>query len=237
MNHYCENCANEIPEGLDACPDCGTPVIPDEPVKKNTYSKAPIVATLFICIIVFAVLFGKYSLQEKTEHVYIPEPVQINMMMPQTIAVSGKKGDVKVILMAEYTVEGIVKGKKKYSDYQSQISTYDFALAWGDLNTKDIDEHISYSQSGRWYYYRYPDCPVNGDYISDHSANVHLIHSDSSVLTMLKDINKGDYVRLEGYLVNVIFEDYTWRSSLVRTDTGGGSCEVMYVTAAEVIGE
>ena len=116
------------------------------------------------------------------------------------------------------------------------MSVYDFALAWGDLNKKEIDQHIKYSQSGRWYRYRFPyDSPVSGQYIANHSANVHLIHKNEEILKKLKRSRKNHYVRLEGYLVSVNFQNAPWRSSLSRTDTGNGACEIMYVTNVKII--
>ena len=169
---------------------------------------------------------------------HIPDPVQTNIADARTITVAGDKGDVKLTLLAEYVVEGVVKGRKKYSDYPSQISRYDFALAWGDLNKSEIDEHIKYHQSGRWYSFQLlPSCPVGIDYVARHSANVHLIHQDQEILRQIKKVRKNDYVRLEGYLVEAQFESGPWRSSLTRDDTGNGACEIMYVTGVVVNGQ
>ncbi len=45
----------------------------------------------------------------------------------------------------------------------------------------------------------------------------------------LIQVHKEDYITLKGYLVNVKFPDYDWKSSLARNDTGNGACEIMYV--------
>jgi hypothetical protein len=158
------------------------------------------------------------------------------LVRPETIIITDAYDeDVELSLMAEYTVEGVVKSIENYSnDYPSRISEYDFALAWGELNKKETDREIRYSQSGRWYRYRCSEeCPVSQGYISTHSANVHLIHEDSYVLYKIKKIDKNDYIRLRGYLVTVNFEEGPWSSSLTREDTGNGACEIMYVTDVE----
>jgi hypothetical protein len=167
---------------------------------------------------------------------HIAEPVQTYLANGQTINILGETGYVELSLVAEYEVEGVVKGKKKYSDYPAQVSAYDLALAWGDLNKAEIDELISYSQSGRWYYYRYsPNNLVSKDYIANHSANMHLVYRDQAVLNEIKRIGKNDHVRLEGYLVNVNFKGSPWRTSLSRADTGNGACEIIYVTKVNII--
>jgi hypothetical protein len=49
---------------------------------------------------------------------------------------------------------------------------------------------------------------------------------------------KNDKIVLEGFLVNVSGKykggNVSWRSSHSRTDTGNGSCEIMYVTGVKL---
>lgn len=193
---------------------------------------------LLIGYVIAAVLLVSSLIAAEPYQGYIPDPVQTNLAEAGTITVAGEEGDVELSLLAEYAIEGVVKSKKKYSDYPAQVARYDFALAWGDLNKEEIDEYIKYSQSGRWCHYRYSlECPVNQEYISSHSANVHLIHKDEDILNKIKRVRKNEYVQLKGYLVNVNFKDGPWKSSLTRTDTGNGACEIMYVTNIAVRGE
>ena len=191
---------------------------------------------LTIGIVIIAILFANTLLSKEPYQGHIAEPVQINLTKAETITIPDEVGNVELSLLAKYTIEGVVKSKKKYSDYTSRVSKYDFALAWGDLNEQEIDDHIRYYQSGRWYYYQCSgDSLVSQDYISNHSANVHLIHKDKDVLNKIKKIRENEYVRLEGYLVNVNFKDGSWKTSLSRSDTGNGSCEIMYVTNVKTI--
>ncbi|MGE5397012.1 MAG: hypothetical protein ACM3MK_05685 [Chitinophagales bacterium] len=191
---------------------------------------------LVVIGLIVTVLFAHSLLSREPYQGNIADPVQQNLTNVQIINTPGEDGDVQISLLAEYNIEAVVKGKRKYSDYPSQVSKYDFALAWGDLNEKEIDKNIKYSQSGRWYYYRYSDdTPVSGEYIANHSANVHLIHKDKDILNEIKKIRVNEHVRLQGYLVSVNFKNGPWKSSLSRTDTGNGSCEIMYVTDIETI--
>jgi len=194
-------------------------------------------AKLLLTVFVMGAIFwGMALISGEPYQGHIAEPVQVYLANGQTMNILGETGYVELSLVAAYTVEGVVKGKKKYSDYPAQVSAYDLALAWGDLNKAEIDELIRYSQSGRWYYYRYaPNNLVSKDYIATHSANVHLIHRDQAVLNEIKRIGKNDHVRLEGYLVNVNFKDSPWRTSLSRADTGNGACEIIYVTNVNII--
>jgi hypothetical protein len=167
---------------------------------------------------------------------YIPAPVQTALIPPEQTVVVGNEGEVSIKLLAEYELKGIVKGKKSYRDFASQISKYDIAIAWGDLNKEELDQHVKYSQSSRWYLYRYsPEFPEDEAYIVNNSANVHLVHADDEILKKLKKVGRDDYIILKGYLIEAAFGNGPWRSSLTRTDTGNGACEIMYVTSVEIV--
>jgi hypothetical protein len=166
----------------------------------------------------------------------IDPPVQTELIPPEKLLIEGDEGEVAIRLLAEYKLKGVVKAKKKYNDYPSQISKYDIAIAWGDLNKEEYDEHIKYKQGSRWYYYNYSrDFPKDGSFIVKNSANVHLVHSSEEILDDLKKIRKNDYVSIEGYLMEAIFPNGPWRSSLSRTDTGNGACEILYVIKVDIV--
>ncbi len=196
---------------------------------------------LSVLLAIILLLMGKSLIIDK--NIYqgeIPIPVQIDIKDMNEISHMGKLGEVLIIPRAEYEISGVVKSKKKYSDFPSQISEYDFTIAWGDLNKEEIDNFIKYSQSGRWYYYRYAaESPVSADYISKHSANIHIIHKDKEVLNIIKNINEGDFIKLTGFLVDVDFDNGEnnpiWKTSRTRNDTGDGSCEILYVEEVKTI--
>lgn len=167
---------------------------------------------------------------------YIADPVQVGLDGSQVINILGDEGYVPLSLLASYDIEAVVKSTNRLRDYSAQVSRYDFVLAWGDLNRADIDDTISYAQGMRYYTYRWSsETPVSPSYIGSHSANVHIIHSDRNILKKVRGIRKNDHIRLRGYLVQVNFPYGPWRSSLTRTDSGNGACEIMYVTDVEVL--
>jgi len=162
----------------------------------------------------------------------IDNPVQINVE-DQTIQHIGSDGNTyEITLLESYKGAFAIKGTKNYTtDGASVVSPKDAILAWGDLSDSKVDAHIKYSQSNRWYYFRYSgDSLVSGDYISQHSSNTHLIPADESIAKAIKKIGKNDYVHLEGFLAIVHFSNGDWSSSLTREDTGDGACEIFYIT-------
>ena len=196
---------------------------------------------LIVLITMILLLFVR---QLTLEQVVYPDeievPLQVDLKAADEIRHVGEQGEVLLFPKAEYTLKGVVKSKKKYSDYPSQISVYDLAIAWGELNDEENEDFITYSQSGRWYYYRYKSgTPVSGDYIAEHSANVHIVHKNEKILDQIKDVKEGDFVLLNGYLVDVDFtenlSDSLWKTSLTRKDTGNGACEILYVESVTIL--
>ena len=162
-------------------------------------------------------------------------PEQINVIPPKKELYEGDSGDVDLVIKAEYDIRGVVKGKKKYSDYSSQVSKYDIILVWGDLNKEKHDQHIKYSQSGRWYRYTYNQERIEGNFIGKQSANIHLISENEEIAKKIKKIKKNDYVRIKGNLVDVDFGDGTWETSMTRGDTGNGACEILFVKELHIV--
>lgn len=185
------------------------------------------VIVLILCLFGFRLLFPSYGGPS-----VIADPVQTEMKETVIDHIGLNGESVQLVLMAEYEGQFAVQGVKKYqTDGASAVSSRDFILSWGELPSKSIDDEIDYSQRNRWYYYTYSAaCPVESGYISNHSANTHIIAANDYILKNVEAVKENDYVYLKGYLVRVKFQGGDWTSSMTRKDTGDGSCEILYVT-------
>ncbi len=66
------------------------------------------------------------------------------------------------------------------------------------------------------------------------ASNMHLIPADGATWRSAQGRERGNVVRLRGQLVSVLGpNNFTWTSSLTRTDTGNGACELFYVESLE----
>jgi hypothetical protein len=64
---------------------------------------------------------------------------------------------------------------------------------------------------------------------------MHMIPAQDWIWKKLKGVRVGDIVRLQGKLVDIDHPSgWHWRTSLRRDDTGGGSCEIMYLEDIEI---
>jgi len=139
----------------------------------------------------------------------------------------------KLTALAEFSVGALVLLAEHYSTgRESDLAPVDLALAWGPMTNPRVLERMTFSQSNRFYYWRYDgELPLPRRDIEIHSANMHLIPGSRELYRKMMDVKSGERVQILGYLVQVEAEDgWRWRSSLTREDTGGGACELVFVT-------
>jgi len=162
------------------------------------------------------------------------------VQISSTIIIEIKNGQFTLTPLAEYKLSGMVVGKETYSSgWDGEVSPIDLAIVWGKLAESESKKYISYSQSSRWYFYKYkPGCPFDNSYVISHSGNHHIIPANENVHSSIKTIKEKERVVLEGFLVNLKGtykgQTVTWNTSLSRTDTGNGSCELFYVSKVRI---
>lgn len=138
---------------------------------------------------------------------------------------------------ASYEIRARVLSIERYRmGREADLSPLDFALGWGPMSDDAVLDRLTIGQGNRWYYFRWEGAPpIDPSLMAKSSANTHLVPANDSVKDRLFNVRKGAVVRLSGHLINVRHTDgWTWRSSLTRDDTGGGSCELMWVTDVQV---
>ena len=107
----------------------------------------------------------------------------------------------------------------------------DLALGWGPMSDNRILAAFAISQSARFYIWRpLTVLPIPREDVITHSANTHIIPADDRVRSQLAQLRIGQVVRLTGTLVDATRDDGALlRTSLTRTDSGAGACEVLLV--------
>ena len=168
------------------------------------------------------------------EGVYAPdEPKQEIISNP--IEFQYQEFKVKPLATFEITAKVILREDYSY-DEGAAVSPTDLALGWGRMSDEAVLKQINFSQSGRWYRYRYQNPPIPQKEIETHSANMHMIPSEPWVKDDLDEVKPGQVIEIKGKLVEVLGDNgWKWRSSLRRDDTGGGACELIYVESIKII--
>jgi hypothetical protein len=154
---------------------------------------------------------------------------------PQQVDTSGtaiRMGRWTLMPRATYRITARILGVERYHfDSLANLIPEDFALGWGPMSDNTILKAMDISQSNRFYFWRLSNAALlPREVIISHSANTHLIPENSRIARQLSRLRRGQVVTLSGILVDGMRDDGTWiHTSLVRTDTGAGACEVMLV--------
>ena len=138
--------------------------------------------------------------------------------------------------LADFELHARVLSTERYRfDRAAQLSPVDFALGWGPMSDSKIIKAFTIRQRDRWYFWSSGNLPIPADQVICHSANMHMIPANASVERRLLAVRAGQIVALRGKLIRADGKDgWHWLSSLSRTDTGDGSCEVVWVDRVAV---
>ena len=119
-------------------------------------------------------------------------------------------------------------------DAMHRLSPCDVAACWGKLVKGKQHARLQWSQSNRWYWWRFGDSFGHGnDWVARWSSNTHIIPANQNLERAAKSLRRGEAAELEGDLVSVEWEQggrrKWWNTSLIREDEGDGSCEILYL--------
>jgi hypothetical protein len=168
------------------------------------------------------------------------EPRQEELDKPIPVTVQRGGHTFFVIKTHRYALTAQVLSAHAYDwVWTSDFYDVDLGVAWGDQVRRLTDTYTFY-QDARFLFWRSegPVADAERDYLTTHVGNVHTLPAERKpqVGRALRSVRTGDRVSLDGYLV-VIQDAGTnelARSSTVRTDTGNGACEVMWVDRLQV---
>lgn len=138
---------------------------------------------------------------------------------------------------AHYRITARILGLERYHfDALASLIPEDLALGWGPMSENKVLQAMDISQSDRFYFWRAAAGePLGKDAIIAHSANTHVIPENPLIARQLSHLRRGEVVTLTGDLVDGVRDDgLRVKTSLVRTDTGAGACEVMLVREVAV---
>ena len=190
----------------------------------------------FISVAVMAFLLVRDWQQKPITHppgvLAARAPVQVDVQ-----ASSFQIDEYQVTKKSRFEIRArVLSTEQYYLGREADLSPIDLALGWGEMSNQALLDQIDLSQSSRWYRWRYDhSIPVSDQQIIASSSNMHMIPSRISVEDSLMDLREGDVIILKGFLVDVDHESgWRWRTSMSRTDTGAGACEIVYVESISV---
>lgn len=160
--------------------------------------------------------------------VLVPEsPQQIPLVKPPAL----EKPGYQITALARFHLSARILHRERYwLDRGAELAPIDLALGWGPMSDQRILEQLDISQNGRRYFWWASSLPLAAAEINAHAANMHMIPANAEIDGLLKGLRRGEIITLQGYLVAVkAAAGWSWRSSLSRTDSGDGACEIVWV--------
>ncbi len=186
---------------------------------------------LILSAVAFAYLLARQWEERPIAHapgVLVPQTPAQTDLQTSTFMMDG----YQLTRRAEFEIQArVLSTRNYYLGHESDLSPLDLALGWGVMSDQAVLDRIKISQSSRWYRARWDfPAPLSEQQFIANSSNMHMIPARKGIKDSLKELRSGDLVTLNGYLVDVDHDSgWTWRTSLSRSDTGSGACEIVYV--------
>jgi len=139
---------------------------------------------------------------------------------------------------ARYDITARVLRREIYRvDGGAALAPVDLAVGWGPLSDSRVVDQLEFSQMGRFFYWqpRNPATfPLDPATLIAHGAQMHLIPATKDIDRRIRRLRPGQIATIGGFLVDVSGPGgFTWHTSLTRTDTGDGACEIVWVETLE----
>ena len=127
-----------------------------------------------------------------------------------------------------------------HREWNDHVNVMDLCVVWGENIRRDAYKGISFSNT-QWecHWSAFSQDAWNA-FDQDAASNNHMVTDDPRIARTMRAVRIGDQVRFRGYLADyTIYKNGaaagTRVTSTVRTDSGPGACEVVYVTEFEVL--
>jgi len=157
------------------------------------------------------------------------EPKQVDLDTPETFTAKG----YTFAKRARFDITARLLHKSRYRvDAEAGLAPYDLGVGWGPLSDSAILDQLEFSQMGRWFFWnpKRGEFPLSREMMVTHLAQMHMIPATDEIASRLDRLRPGQLVSVSGYLVDVRGANgFAWKTSLSRSDTGDGSCEVVWV--------
>lgn len=212
-------------------------------VLKSSYK----ILFFIMVIILIVIIYQNSKVEKEIEYINnlqnIPRPIQTPASGKAFKSINGT--NLEISFVASYKIYGRVVDVQNYygNSTINKLSPKDVGISWGALALEQNNKKIKWNSAGnRFLSWRSSD----GEFISkmggenkigEYFSNNHLIPSDDNIEKTMSAIEQGDYIMIEGYLVNVFGKNFTWNTSTTRTDSGDGACEIIYVTSIKWLQE
>lgn len=173
------------------------------------------------------------------------EPQQVRIDAP-AFDVRVKEIEYQIQPLYTYDLYGVVVSKHDsdtwwdylHAEWGDHLNVADLCVVWGD-NVRTSGYHDVAFSSGQFVcYYRPRSREAHEAFNKNQMSNNHLLGTDRAVIKAISEARVGDQVHFSGYLAKYSHnhgKGFTRGTSIVRTDTGNGACETVFVQKFEIL--
>src|SRR5690606_17097094 len=109
--------------------------------------------------------------------------------------------DQSISVLQPFKGDFRILGSKKYTqDEQAKFSPIDYAVSWGLFAEPEIARHITVNQYDRYLNWKMDRVPVPIEQAKQMVSNMHIIPANPQIAKAIKQVKRGDLVRLQGEL-------------------------------------
>ncbi|PTQ89314.1 hypothetical protein [Agitococcus lubricus] len=122
--------------------------------------------------------------------------------------------------------------------WQDKLNIRDLCVLWGDNVRSDIYQQLKFWSGQFTCNFSTRSNDVFRNFKQTGMSNNHILASDAHLTQILSQIRLGDQVYIKGYLAKYSHQhgfNFSRGTSTVRTDTGNGACETIYVTDISIL--
>ncbi len=204
------------------------------------------IATISLLVMI-ATYFTKDTLPapEYYANTLIKEPTQ-NKSNKKPFNIESNQEHYRITPKYEYSLEGVIVSTHNadafldmahHEEWRDFINIRDLCIIWGDNVKSGVYKDMQF-ENGNWTcWYSWPNANVRQRFQNNQLSNNHLLAGEESVKRAIMEAQPGDYIYIEGMLVNYTnpANGFKRGTSITRTDTGQGACETIYVEKFDII--
>jgi len=126
-----------------------------------------------------------------------------------------------------------------HGEMKDYVNVVDLCVVWGSTAREEIYKEYSFSNNDT-FCFGAPKSEKSRAIDIPTMSNNHLVTNSPTLAAELRKVRPGDQVRFAGYLISYSRQienngTISRNTSTVRTDTGDGACEVVYVNEFEIL--
>lgn len=139
-----------------------------------------------------------------------------------------------------YELDGLVVSRHNadtwwdfaHREWNDALNVTDLCVVWGRNVRTDVYRRLKYWSGQFTCNFRTDSAEVFAAFDPSALSNNHLLSESASLVRVMKNVRVGDQIHFSGFLAEYSHNHgfpFKRGTSIIRTDTGNGACETVYV--------